>query len=224
MSTKFSGFNPLTTLNGSGEIVGIDSGSNFRITKTNFLKEIQAEVDLKLAIADLDDTPADDSETAVTSKWIFDNIGTSPAFLPTGTTISLRQDSTAPTGYLYEDGSAISRTTYSDLFTAIGTVYGVGDGSTTFNLPDSRETVNVGIGTKGSGVTAHDTYTIGQFKDDQGEEHTHGYTTHSSNANFANANIYQGGSDAAGTTGGSSGRAGTTTHGKQMGVKKYIKY
>jgi prepilin-type N-terminal cleavage/methylation domain-containing protein len=51
--------------------------------------------------------------------------------------------STAPTGYLLEDGSAISRTTYSDLFAAIGTTYGVGDGSTTFNLPDSRGRVAV---------------------------------------------------------------------------------
>jgi prepilin-type N-terminal cleavage/methylation domain-containing protein len=45
---------------------------------------------------------------------------------------------TAPTGYLLEDGSAVSRSTYSDLFAAIGTTYGAGDGSTTFNVPDSR--------------------------------------------------------------------------------------
>jgi len=51
--------------------------------------------------------------------------------------------STAPSGYLLEDGSAISRTTYADLFTAIGTTYGAGDGSTTFNLPDSRGRVAV---------------------------------------------------------------------------------
>lgn len=45
---------------------------------------------------------------------------------------------TAPDGFLYCDGSAISRTTYTSLFTAIGTLYGTGDGSTTFNLPDLR--------------------------------------------------------------------------------------
>ena len=43
-----------------------------------------------------------------------------------------------PANYLLEDGSAVSRAAYSDLFAAIGTTYGVGDGSTTFNLPDSR--------------------------------------------------------------------------------------
>jgi len=46
--------------------------------------------------------------------------------------------STAPTGWLLCNGAAISRTTYSDLFSAIGTTYGAGDGSSTFNLPDLR--------------------------------------------------------------------------------------
>lgn len=45
---------------------------------------------------------------------------------------------TVPDGYLYCDGSAVSRTTYSELFAAIGTLYGAGDGSTTFNVPDLR--------------------------------------------------------------------------------------
>lgn len=46
--------------------------------------------------------------------------------------------STVPTGYLECDGSAISRTTYADLFSVISTNYGVGNGSTTFNIPDLR--------------------------------------------------------------------------------------
>jgi phage-related tail fiber protein len=46
--------------------------------------------------------------------------------------------SSAPTGYLKANGALISRTTYADLFTAIGTTFGVGDGSTTFALPDLR--------------------------------------------------------------------------------------
>lgn len=51
--------------------------------------------------------------------------------------------STPPQGYLLEDGSAVSRTTYAALFSVIGTTFGVGDGSTTFNLPDSRGKVIV---------------------------------------------------------------------------------
>lgn len=52
--------------------------------------------------------------------------------------------SSAPTGYLLCDGSAVSRSTYADLFTAIGTTYGAGDGSTTFNIPNLKGRVPVG--------------------------------------------------------------------------------
>lgn len=45
---------------------------------------------------------------------------------------------TAPTGFLKCNGAAISRTTYANLFAVIGTTFGVGDGSTTFNIPDLR--------------------------------------------------------------------------------------
>ena len=53
--------------------------------------------------------------------------------------------SSAPTGYLVCDGSAVSRTTYADLFTAIGTTYGAGDGSTTFLLPNLKGRAIVGV-------------------------------------------------------------------------------
>jgi microcystin-dependent protein len=58
--------------------------------------------------------------------------------------------SSAPTGWLLADGSAVSRTTFTALFTAIGTTYGAGDGSTSFNLPDLRSKFPVGAGTAGS--------------------------------------------------------------------------
>ena len=61
----------------------------------------------------------------------------SPAGTPVGTVILYGVD-TAPTGFLKANGAAISRSTYADLFTAIGTTFGVGDGSTTFNVPDLR--------------------------------------------------------------------------------------
>jgi len=50
----------------------------------------------------------------------------------------------APSGWLMCYGQAVSRTTYAALFTAIGTTYGIGDGSTTFNLPDCRGRVIAG--------------------------------------------------------------------------------
>src|ERR1700722_13445643 len=61
--------------------------------------------------------------------------------------IMMWSTTTAPTGWLLCDGSAVSRTTFSVLFVLIGTTYGVGDGSTTFNVPDMRGRVPVGVGT-----------------------------------------------------------------------------
>ena len=55
--------------------------------------------------------------------------------VPVGTIIPFAGNS-VPQGYLLCDGSAISRTTYASLFAVIGTIYGAGDGSTTFNLPN----------------------------------------------------------------------------------------
>lgn len=52
--------------------------------------------------------------------------------------------STAPSGFLVCDGSAVSRATYSDLFSVIGTTYGSGDGSSTFNLPDLSGRLSIG--------------------------------------------------------------------------------
>lgn len=66
---------------------------------------------------------------------------------------------TAPKGWLLCDGSAVARTgSYAGLFAVIGTTYGPGDGSTTFNLPDCRGRSPMGAGT-GAGLTAR---TLGQ--------------------------------------------------------------
>jgi hypothetical protein len=60
---------------------------------------------------------------------------------------------TVPTGWLEANGQAVSRTTYADLFTALGTTWGAGNGTTTFNVPDFRGRAPVGDGT-GAGLTA----------------------------------------------------------------------
>lgn len=64
-------------------------------------------------------------------------ISKQPLDLPSAT-VHAYAGSTAPEGWDMCDGAAISRTTYASLFAIIGTTYGVGDGSTTFNLPDMR--------------------------------------------------------------------------------------
>lgn len=71
--------------------------------------------------------------------------------IPAGV-ISQFAGASAPTGYLLCQGQTVSRTTYAGLFTAIGTTYGAGDGSTTFALPDLR--TRVPVGQNGSGTFA----------------------------------------------------------------------
>ena len=60
-----------------------------------------------------------------------------PQAVPTGT-VHLFATTTAPSGYIECDGRAVSRTTEADLFAIIGTTWGEGDGSSTFNVPDLR--------------------------------------------------------------------------------------
>lgn len=68
--------------------------------------------------------------------------------IPTATIVPW-SSSSIPSGFLECDGTAVSRTTYATLFAEIGTLYGVGDGSTTFNLPDLQDNVPLGkSGTK----------------------------------------------------------------------------
>ena len=61
--------------------------------------------------------------------------------------IQMFAGSTAPTGWLLCNGQAVSRTTYKELFAVIGTTFGTGNGSTTFNVPDFRDRFPVGAGT-----------------------------------------------------------------------------
>lgn len=88
---------------------------------------------------------------------------------------------TAPDGWLMCDGSTVSRTTYSALFAAIGTTYGAGDGSTTFNLPNLANRVPVGVSdTHALGSTGgNETHTI---TTDEMPAHNHTASTASAGA------------------------------------------
>jgi microcystin-dependent protein len=81
--------------------------------------------------------------------------------------------STAPIGYVVCNGAAVSRTTYSNLFAVIGTTYGNGDGSTTFNLPDLRAEFIRGWDA-GRGVDPGRVFGSSQL--DDFESHTHDTT------------------------------------------------
>ena len=105
---------------------------------------------------------------------------------PAGTIIYTAR-STAPTGYLKANGAAVSRSTYATLFAAIGTVYGAGDGSTTFNLPELRGEFVRGLD-DGRGIDTSRALGSAQAQSYQSHSHgvtdpghSHGYTSNGSN-------------------------------------------
>lgn len=88
---------------------------------------------------------------ALTVDWDGNVIGQAMAGI-----IQMYAGSTPPSGWLVCDGSAISRSTYPELYSVIGTTYGAGDGTSTFNLPDFRGRVGVGTGEgTADGATNH---------------------------------------------------------------------
>lgn len=78
---------------------------------------------------------------------------------------------TPDTGYLQCNGALVSRTTYAALYAAIGVVYGVGDGSTTFQLPDARGQV---LRSLDSGKGYDTGRTLGSYQADTNKSHSHG--------------------------------------------------
>lgn len=92
--------------------------------------------------------------------------------VPAGS-VSAYAGAAAPTAWLECAGQAVSRATYATLFTAIGTVYGVGDGATTFNLPDLRGEFVRGFD-NGRGIDAG--RTLGSAQTDEFESHVHSVT------------------------------------------------
>lgn len=94
--------------------------------------------------------------------------------VPTGGILDFGGTS-APTGFLLCDGSAVNRGTYAALFAVIGTAYGAGDGTTTFTLPDYRGRFALGKAASGTGATLGES---GGAIDHThtGPSHTHGVT------------------------------------------------
>lgn len=109
------------------------------------------------------DNVSSDLQTQITA-----NILPAGLILPFGNT-------SAPTGYLACDGSAVSRTTYATLFAAIGTTWGAGDGSSTFNVPDLRGAFLRGTGSHGTSNMANGSDfagpSVGSFENDQMQGH-----------------------------------------------------
>jgi len=100
--------------------------------------------------------------------------GTNASPFPAGSVI-YHAANTPPTGFLKADGSAVSRSTYSDLFAAIGETYGAGDGSTTFLVPDLRGEFMRGWDDS-RGIDGGRGF--GSAQADQMESHSHTFNVH----------------------------------------------
>lgn len=151
--------------------------------------------------------------------------GTLWADCPVGT-INAYGGTTAPDGWLLCEGQALSRTDYADLFAVIGTSFGSGDESTTFNVPDMRESTFKGAGLTGKTVENHvstNGLAVGEFIDDRVQSHTHPYQV--SLGKYAGSGTARQGNDVVGTsnTSANSGRSGNTTEVKAVGVNFIIK-
>jgi hypothetical protein len=156
-----------------------------------------------------------------------------------------------PYGWLECNGQDISRSIYSELFNKFSNElydndpshtllsrYGVGDGSTTFNLPDYRECALVGVGSNGTFIIdntnqAHEEHTLGEFKDDQFQGHwvqstqnilnlAEGNGTGSSSGDSFKFSLLKFKNIISDETHGVP-RIGYVTHGKQIGVTYLIK-
>ena len=119
-------FNPNTA------IVASEMNTNFGAIKT-FVEALSAGTNI-------------DSAAITTDKLATNTI---QLLTPTGS-VTQYAGSSAPTGWMFCDGAAVSRTTYAALFAVIGTTFGSGDGTTTFNLPDLKGRVPVGKAVAGT--------------------------------------------------------------------------
>jgi microcystin-dependent protein len=108
----------------------------------------------------------------------------------------------APSGWLLCYGQAISRTTYAALFAVVGTTYGAGDGSTTFNVPDMRGSLPMGLDNMGGTAANRVTEAVsgvasatlgGRGGDERLHAHSHGISdpghVHQQRANDGGSNL-----------------------------------
>jgi microcystin-dependent protein len=141
------------------------------------------------------ENPAVQSADAAFASAIAALAASITALVPSGAIMDFAYNS-APAGWLVADGSIISRLTYAPLFAVIGTLYGVGNGTTTFNLPDFRGYYRRGAVANGDGATGG---FPGEKQVHQLQSHTHtvgrGSQNGTSSGNGTSPNAFQGASD-----------------------------
>jgi len=132
--------------------------------------------------------------------------------LPTGT-INMWPTASAPTGYLLCAGSAVSRTTYAALFAIVGTTFGVGDGSTTFNLPNYTNRMPYGTTVGATGGSA-DAVVVSHTHTATVTDPTHSHTI----LKYTGINAASGGTGYVGDAGTSAGSKSTSAEATGISV------
>ena len=141
-------------LDGSKQMAGsLSMGGNSIILDTGdiYSKNWDGALPANLSTEDLTATQGFYLDASVGVIQAMDYFGDAPD-VPAGV-ITMFGAAAAPAGWLLCDGTAVSRTTYAALFAVIGTTFGVGDGSTTFNVPDLRGRFPLGKAAAGTGST-----------------------------------------------------------------------
>lgn len=148
-------------------------------------------------------TTGDAQEVSLGSGLSFSGTVLNADTVVPGSVVYLAMNST-PTGYLKANGAAVSRTTYAALFAAIGTTFGTGNGSTTFNLPDLRgEFIRSWVdGLNGRGDNGR---ALGSNQTDQNASHSHTGTAVSNGAHNHTASSNNTGAHTHGVNQGSTG-------------------
>jgi microcystin-dependent protein len=148
----------------------VTAGYNWTSGETVTPTKLNSAATPTVTLSDSEVTTAKIADASVTLAKLVTAV--QQALLPAGAVQAFAMNS-APAGWLAADGTAVSRSTYAALFSAISTTYGVGDGSTTFALPDLRGYFVRGSGTNSDATAAG---TFGAKQADELKAHTHGVT------------------------------------------------
>lgn len=140
--------------------------------------------------------------------------------VPAGAVMPFAMNS-VPAGWLAANGTAVSRTTYATLFAAIGTLYGTGNGSTTFTLPDLRGYFVRGAGTNTDGSASG---SFGAKQADEFKSHSHTYTQPKTPGSYYDNNNDEVGVKELTTNAASGLTGGTETRPKNIAMLYCIKF